>query len=62
MTKTPDGVPQLFDLLLLTSGAVLVHGYHPYVENAEIYVPGIKQTSTPASTRKMQSFLPLTPI
>jgi hypothetical protein len=48
MTKTPDGVPQLFDLLLLTAGAVLVHGYHPYVENAEIYVPGIKQNLDPS--------------
>ncbi|MBS1852285.1 MAG: hypothetical protein JST79_15370 [Acidobacteria bacterium] len=30
-------------LLLLAACALLVHGYHPYVEDAEIYVPGIKQ-------------------
>jgi hypothetical protein len=35
-------------LLLLTTGAILVHGYHPYVEDAEIYVPGIKQVLDPA--------------
>src|SRR5581483_10838559 len=30
-------------LLLLTLGAVLVHGYHPYAEDAEIYLPGIEK-------------------
>jgi hypothetical protein len=35
-------------LLLITAGAILVHGYHPYVEDAEIYVPGIKQALNPA--------------
>ena len=28
-------------LALLTAGALVVHGYHPYAEDAEIYVPGI---------------------
>jgi hypothetical protein len=28
-------------LALLTFGALLVHGYHPFTEDAEIYVPGI---------------------
>lgn len=28
-------------LLLLTIAALLVHGYHPYAEDAEIYVPSI---------------------
>src|SRR5436190_4886839 len=28
--------------------AVLVHGYHPFVEDAEIYVPGIKKLLNPA--------------
>ncbi|MBZ5705663.1 MAG: hypothetical protein LAN63_09935 [Acidobacteriia bacterium] len=28
-------------LLLLTSGALFIHGYHPFAEDAEIYVPGI---------------------
>jgi hypothetical protein len=34
--------------LLLTVGAILVHGYHPFVEDAEIYVPGIKHVLNPA--------------
>lgn len=29
-------------LLLLTFAALLVHGYHPWAEDAEIYVPGIE--------------------
>jgi len=28
---------------LLTTGALLVHGYHPGIEDAEIYIPGIKK-------------------
>ncbi len=43
--------PKLKDialLLLFTCGAVLVHGYHPFVEDAEIYVPGIKRVLNPA--------------
>jgi hypothetical protein len=35
-------------LLLLTIGAILVHGFHPYVEDAEIYVPGAKKALDPA--------------
>lgn len=33
--------------MLLTVGAVLVHGYHPWVEDAEIYVPGIEKILHP---------------
>lgn len=33
----------LLYLLLLTPGAVVVSGYHPYVEDAEIYLPGVKK-------------------
>jgi len=29
-------------LLLLTAGALLVHGYHPFAEDAEIYLPGVE--------------------
>ena len=32
----------LFLLLLMTIAALFVHGYHPYVEDAEIYLPGIE--------------------
>jgi len=35
-------------LLLLTLGALVVHGYHPYAEDAEIYLPGIEKLMHPA--------------
>ena len=35
-------------LFLLAFLALLVHGYHPGVEDAEIYVPGIKKLLNPA--------------
>jgi len=35
-------------LSLVTACAVAVHGYHPFVEDAEIYVPGIKKVLNPA--------------
>jgi hypothetical protein len=34
-------------LLLLTFGALLVHGYHPWVEDAEIYLPGVEKILQP---------------
>jgi hypothetical protein len=34
-------------LLLLTFGALLVHGYHPWVEDAEIYLPGVEKILHP---------------
>jgi len=34
-------------LLLLTFGAVLVHGYHPWSEDAEIYLPGVEKILHP---------------
>jgi hypothetical protein len=46
--KTQVSLRQLLLLLLLTAGAILVHGYHPYVEDAAIYVPGIKKILNPA--------------
>jgi hypothetical protein len=39
---------ELAFLFLATVGALLVHGYHPYVEDAEIYVPGIKRLLHPS--------------
>jgi hypothetical protein len=35
-------------LLLLTAGVLLVHGYHPWVEDAEIYVPGVEKILNPS--------------
>lgn len=37
----------LIILLLLTAGALLVHGYHPYAEDAEIYLPGVEKILHP---------------
>jgi hypothetical protein len=34
-------------LLLLSFGAVLVHGYHPWVEDAELYLPGVEKLLHP---------------
>jgi hypothetical protein len=34
-------------LLLLTAGAVLVQGYHPFAEDAEIYLPGVEKILHP---------------
>lgn len=36
-----------FFLLLLTTGALLVHGYHPYAEDAEIYLPSVEKILNP---------------
>lgn len=35
-------------LALLSAATLLVHGYHPYVEDAEIYLPGVKKILNPA--------------
>lgn len=35
-------------LALLTAGALLVHGYHPWVEDAEIYLPAVEKILNPA--------------
>ena len=34
-------------LLLLTAGALLVHGYHPFAEDAEIYLPAAEKILNP---------------
>jgi hypothetical protein len=38
----------LIALMLLTLGALLVAGYHPYAEDAEIYLPGVEKILNPA--------------
>jgi hypothetical protein len=35
-------------LLLLTVAALLTHGYHPYAEDAEIYLPGVERILNPS--------------
>lgn len=37
-----------FYLLLLTAGALFVHGYHPYAEDAAFYIPPVKKLLNPA--------------
>ena len=37
----------VFWLSLLTAGALLVHGYHPCAEDAEIYLPGVERILHP---------------
>lgn len=43
-------------LVLLTTGALFVHGYHPYAEDAEIYVPSIVKILRPADFPFGQKF------
>ncbi|MFZ0956528.1 MAG: hypothetical protein WAN60_09310 [Candidatus Sulfotelmatobacter sp.] len=45
-----------FYLLLLTAGALLVHGYHPYAEDAEIYLPGVEKILNPKLFPVMREF------
>jgi hypothetical protein len=53
-----------FALLLLTLAALAVHGYHPYAEDAEIYLPGVKKflhpELYPVGTEFFQSHASLT--
>ena len=43
-------------LFLLTAGALLVHGYHPYAEDAEIYLPGVEKILNPNLFPVMREF------
>ncbi len=45
--ETLPTAKQLLLLAGITVTAIAVHGYHPYVEDAEIYVPGIKKALNP---------------
>lgn len=42
-----DKYKNLGRLLLLTAGALLVQGYHPCAEDAEIYIPGVEKILHP---------------
>jgi len=35
-------------LFLLTAAALLIHGYHPYAEDSEIYLPGVLKILNPS--------------
>lgn len=43
-------------LCLLTAAALLVHGYHPYAEDAEIYLPGVERILNPTLFPVGQAF------
>ena len=43
-------------LFLLTAVALLVHGYHPYAEDAEIYLPGLERILHPGLFAVGQEF------
>ncbi|MGH9735073.1 MAG: hypothetical protein ACRD8A_10855 [Candidatus Acidiferrales bacterium] len=45
--RRPVSLRDLGFLLLLTCGAILVHGYHPFAEDAGIYVPQIRRLLHP---------------
>ena len=45
--KTHPGLRDISLLAALSLAALLVHGYHPYVEDAGIYVPAVKQILHP---------------
>lgn len=51
-----DKIRDLAGLLAISVGAILVHGYHPYVEDAEIYLPGVKKLLNPALYPYNQAF------
>jgi len=44
----PSRIHSLAILCILTICGLLIHGYHPYAEDAAIYVPGIKKILHPA--------------
>jgi hypothetical protein len=49
-------IRDLAGLLAISICAIVVHGYHPYVEDAEIYLPGVKKILNPALYPNNQAF------
>ncbi len=41
-------IKNFIGLLVLTAVALLIHGYHPYAEDSEIYLPGVLKILNPA--------------
>src|SRR6266852_5369752 len=48
MRTNSSSLRRLGGLLLLTSAALLIQGYHPYAEDAEIYLPGVLKILNPS--------------
>lgn len=47
MRNLTRNVKHIVGLVLLTAVALLIHGYHPYAEDAEIYLPGVLKILNP---------------
>jgi len=50
-------IRRIAGLLLFTAIAFLIQGYHPYAEDAEIYLPGVLKILNLACSRAMPIFL-----
>ena len=48
MRTSLSSIRRIGGLVLLTTAALLIQGYHPYAEDAEIYLPGILKTLNPS--------------
>ena len=48
MDRHTLSVKRIFGLALLTAIALLIHGYHPYAEDSEIYLPGVLKILNPS--------------
>ncbi len=48
MDRHTLNIKRIVGLLLLTAVALLIHGYHPYAEDAEIYLPGVLKILNPS--------------
>jgi len=47
MTPNPPYLRRIGGLVFLTAAALLIQGYHPYAEDAEIYLPGVLKLLNP---------------
>src|SRR5215469_13266339 len=47
MSRYFKKIRRLLAFLALTASALCIHGYHPYVEDAEIYLPGVLKILNP---------------
>jgi hypothetical protein len=54
--STPSKWKTVLGLGLLTFAAVLVQGYHPFAEDAEIYLPGVEKILHPGLFPTGQEF------
>jgi hypothetical protein len=48
LKKTTLKIRSFIGLLVLTALALLIHGYHPYAEDSEIYLPGVLKILNPS--------------